>query len=127
MKLNTEKINELTDRIEQCNDVDFEDHVPSTVGLSFAMLMPFYRCGAPACMLGHYQNMNRLEMCNTQTLATDLGLSVDQVDELTAPQHAHADFESVDPNDPGYITKRRAVAVLRNLASTGEVNWSIRE
>ncbi len=57
MKRDVKKINQLADRIEQCNDVDLHVHQPS-MGLSFAMKSTSYDCGSPACLMGHFNAIN---------------------------------------------------------------------
>ena len=126
MKLNTENINQLADHIEQCKEVTREDHRHS-MGPSFTMRNTIYSCGAPACMLGHNQALHKRSVRCTpmDTFANDLGITVTQAEELTCP----ADNNSADYRAPpgywSYISKARAVAVLRHLADTGKVDWTI--
>ena len=128
MKLQTERINALADRIEQCEEVNMIDHQPH-MGLAFSMRYCVYPCGAPACILGHNHAMySRTERdiigYSFNLLANDLGITKDQAFELCAPNNGFATFSAL-PGWPGWITKRHAVDVLRHLANTGEVDWSI--
>lgn len=128
MKLQTETIKGLADRIEACDEVTMDEHQPY-VGPAFTMRYAVYPCGAPACLLGHNQIMHGRTAKKTISysigvFANDLGINKDQAFELCAPRNGSAKFAAL-PSDPGWITKRHAVAVLRHLANTGEVDWSI--
>ena len=130
MKLNIEAINELADRIEQCEEVESYAHTRGRVGPAFTMAQIQYNCGAPACLMGHNAVLHGvscgdfIENNENVGIAVDLGITVKQSEELCQPQHPHADY-FVDPDDRGFITKAHAVAVLRNLRDTGEVDWRI--
>ena len=117
MKLNTEAIHALADQIEQCTDVQRSDHTPD-MGPAFTMKHVFYPCGGPACLMGH------LHTQVYSVVAGDLGISDTQGDLLCAPRLPYAHFAAIQ-GTPGFITARRAVAVLRNLAATGRVDWLI--
>ena len=127
MKLNTEAIRRLADRIELCDEVELAAHHPE-MRPSFTMNYDLYGCGAPACIIGHCHAMHgrtgRLEKRNSLMLADDLGITDAQVNELCMPQHEHANF-SRHAGQSGHITKAHAVKVLRNLARTGNVYWRI--
>ena len=124
MKRNIERINQLADRIEECEEVDEMDHQRS-MGPSFTMSDVAYPCGSPACIMGHAKDMlGVLARASDELLAKDLGISVLQATELSAPDHEYADYGLV-AGDFGFITKDHAVAVLRYLAATGEVDWKI--
>ena len=126
MVLNVGNINKLADRIEQCKDVHYEDHKPSTEEPSFTMYSPFYRCGAPACMLGHFATRTDGGQPSAIMLGIALGIDTHQAYELTAPQHwGYAHYEVTDSDELGYITVKHAVVVLRNLAETGEIDWTL--
>ena len=128
MELNTEVINKLADRIEKCEQVDPPDHEWGRVGPAFTMRQISYRCGSPACIIGHnaaLHGRNVPPLITNLEVVADLGITEDQSEELTAPQHRdYADYWA-HPGDPGFITKDHAVAVLRHLADTGEVEWMI--
>ena len=126
MKLQTETINRLADRIEACEEVEFYDATPG-MGPAFNMSSVVYECGAPACLIGHSDAMHGRsygDRGRNANLAVDLGITEEQADELCAPERDHADY-CVNPGDPGYITKEHAAAVLRHLAGTGMVDWKI--
>ena len=119
MKRNIERINQLADRIEECEEVHLRHHGPD-MGPSFTMNNISYACGSPACIMGHAQAMH----CREVLASEFLGITMLEVDELCSPLHVHADYTAA-AGDKGFITKQHAVAVLRNLAATGEVNWKI--
>ena len=128
MKLQTETIKQLADRIEQCEEVGPGDYTPS-MGLAFTMRYATYACGAPACILGHNHAMHGrtkkgINYYSCIPFANDLGITKDQAVELSAPKNGFAQFAAL-PGWTGWITKRHTVAVLRHLANTGEVDWSI--
>ena len=128
MKLQTETINALADRIERCDEVETKAHKPG-MGPAFTMLRSSYDCGSPACLLGHAHDMLRKTTLSIAkyyytTFATDLGITRDQAIELYAPNNDFACF-LVGSWNCRWITKHHAVAVLRHLANTGEVDWSI--
>ena len=129
MKLNIEVINQLADVIEQCEEVEQRLHKWGMVGPAFNMQKAHYRCGAPACLIGHNASMHgrtRTALFGNLEIADDLGITEKQADELTAPQHDYADYY-VNPGSQGFITKDHAAAVLRHLADEGVVDWSIFE
>ena len=57
---------------------------------------------------------------------TALGLSEKQATDLFAVNEDSADPQA-DEGEPGFISPKRAAAVLRHLAETGEVDWTIQE
>ena len=127
MTLNTEAINQLADRIEQCEQVEMSDHKPGRVGPAFTMRKVAYVCGAPACLMGHNAAMhgrNSTSVFGNLEIAADLGITETQAHELCAPQNAYADYFAC-PDEPTFIAKDHVVAVLRNLRDTGEVDWKI--
>ena len=129
IKLDTEAINELADHIEQCEQVEVHDHKRGRVGPAFTMVQIEYDCGAPACLMGHNAELHGRDWAEligdlTHDIAEDLGITKHQAEELCSPQHDYADY-FVSPDDLGFITKAHAVAVLRNLRDTGEVDWTI--
>ena len=128
MKLQTETINQLADRIEQCEEVNMGAHQP-LMGLAFSMEYNRYKCGAPACLLGHQSAMygrTKKEINNYTYIAfaNELGITSREAVELYVPCNGFA-YVIARPGEPGWITKHHAVAVLRHLANTGEVDWSI--
>ena len=122
--MNRETIRRLANRIEACDEVTLVAH-HHAMGPSFTMAAKVYGCGAPACMVGHCNEMQgRQPTVGAGLLADELGIPHEQVYELCMPQHDTARYER-RPGEHGFITKKRAVAVLRNLADTGKVDWSI--
>ena len=123
MKRNIEKINQLADRIEECEEVEISEHTMD-MELSFSMNFHSYSCGYPACIAGHLEVMQGRKYGTSLDVARDLGISVRQADELSCPAYSHASFSHIR-GQRGFITKDHAVAVLRNLRDTGEVDWQI--
>ena len=123
MKRNIEKINQLADRIEKCEEVETDMH-KKNMGPSFTMRNDIYECGSPACIEGHQQAMSRWGYMDWGEASEDLGITQQQGVELYAPEFEFACYWR-KPGRAGHITKAHAVAVLRNLAATGEVDWKI--
>ena len=126
MELNIEAINELADRIEACSQVAHYAHEPE-MGNSFSMMADTYECGAPACLMGHNQELHNRNAANgsTRNMANDLGITRDQAIDLCVPKYQYANYRQDDRGKPGHITTAHAIAVLRNLVNTGEVDWRI--
>ena len=125
-RLQTETINRLADRIEQCRDVDIDDHEPDD-GRAFTMRSETYNCGSPACILGHQRDMagkgKQSESMEWAGFAADLGITHEQARDLCGPVGKEAHYQA-KPGWSTHITARRAVAVLRHLRDTGEVDWT---
>ena len=89
MTLQTERINQLADRIEQCKEVEIDAHT-SDMGPAFSMYSSKYKCGSPACIQGHWCAMHygpTLERTNYSyvSLASDLGITSEKALELYTP------------------------------------------
>ena len=79
MKLQTERINQLADRIEQCKEVEIDAHT-SDMGPAFSMCSSKYSCGSPACILGHWNAIRdstttAMTRFDYASLASDLGIT----------------------------------------------------
>ena len=89
-------------------------------------------CGTPGCIAGWaiVYGDRKNEPLSYLRACTILGLNVDQADDLFVPEEEdacyRADTVTFDgaSDDPRFISKDRAVAQLRHLAATGEVDWS---
>ena len=57
-------------------------------------------------------------------IAARLGISRDAAQRLIWPENPSARYIAAR-GDPGWITVQHAVAVLRHLAKTGDVDWSV--
>ena len=128
MTLNTEVITMLADRIEQCREVPFDEYT-SDMDRAFTMCRSSYECGAPACIMGHVAAMDQETLGfvaaeSTYDVSRALGITPEQSHELCVPGHGHANYLR-HQEEPGWITKAHAVAVLRHLANTGRVEWEI--
>ena len=89
---------------------------------TFDMRFPFHECGTPACLLGHAKALARVRGWRFGAPGgTLLGLDYSQIDKLYSPMgrfHFHS-----EPHQDSFITQPHAVACLRNLAETSEVDW----
>jgi len=117
--VNTQRILELADYIQAQPEENFD--------------MGHWRCGTVACIGGHCEVMQLENFPNiTVEEAYDddliihpnlyLGLTEPQIDELFVPRNEKA-FYLTPPGYPQHVSRDRALACLRNLAETGEVEW----
>lgn len=79
-----------------------------------------HNCGTPCCIAG-WACAEKIEAGESiashyVTAAVSLGLSLSKATSLFEPPF-HLDWDSISP--------AHAAAVLRNLADTGEVDWSV--
>lgn len=117
------------DRIRQLADIiQAQPHTPITAESGFNMCNWTHTCGTPACIAG-WANFVRTDDDGTflgdmSAAAMWLGITKSQAEELFAPDE---DFEEED--GPLFlwseITPTHAAAVLRHLADTGRVDWSV--
>lgn len=110
---------------------DYLEHVAEEDGF-FSMLDYFTSCGSPSCMAGHaiflFQNEDwkagrekdvTLNSFDAHGSAADLfGLDELQAHKLFIPS---TDGPTVNPYD---ATAKGAAGVVRNLITTGEVDWT---
>ena len=89
---------------------------------TFDMRTPFHESGSPACLLGHAKALARVRGWDIYSPGGRLlGLNPQQIDKLYSPDgsfHFHS-----EPNQGNFITQPHAIACLRHLAETGEVDW----
>ena len=107
--------------------MEFCDRERGMVKPAFTMSQIQYDCGAPACLMALnavLQGRDCADLFESRDVADDLGITVDQAEKLCKPEYPYADY-FVRPGEPAFITKAHAVAVLRNLATTGSVEWKI--
>ena len=114
--MNSERILELADIIEAQPDV------PSGAPAGFNMKWVHHSCGTPSCIAGWAETLE----WSTGNLGQDLGVTLARADDIIMPISREAHFRA-EPDRPGYITAAHAAAMLRNLARTGEVDWSVTE
>ena len=84
-------------------------------------------CGTPACIAGCACHIASDADYSSMALAAEcLGLTAEQKTELFMP-HFDPDglFYAAEPGELGYVTREHAAAVLRHLAETGTVDWSV--
>ena len=80
------------------------------------------------CIAGHAAALAGADLANYShlnlhdTARAWLGLSEEQANTLFAPVEVEADCAARE-TDHNFVTKRHALAVLRHLADTGNVDW----
>lgn len=111
--MNVELLNELADYIEKS---DKRRHRLK----AFRMNIYFYSCGTPACIAGHLLAMKGVSLSDflaRRSVPTkELGISHEQEQELCYP-HYNPYAQTADAG--------KAARVLRHLAATGIVDWTI--
>jgi hypothetical protein len=115
--MNKERILALADIIEK------QPHVEHTAAKGFNMWGYRHPCGSPSCIAGwaiHSFPRVRSDEGPQSHAAKILGISWDEASPLFDPEHY---VEGV--MDMRSITPAHAAAVLRHLASSGEVDWSV--
>ena len=95
--MNTKRILEVAALVEQCEEFSMCSY-----------------CIANICSNVPYGG-------DQDTIEVDLGLSSEEAGRLYAPL-----YWTAGPSQAGFITKEHAAAVLRNLAATGNVDWSVK-
>lgn len=110
--MDVERIRELADVIERL------PHTTPDADHGFSMEVYEHPCGTPACIAGwaaHVYNVAD-HVFPEQNGAAALGMTVEEAAPL---------FEPLDVCYWSEITPAHAAAVLRNLANTGEIDWSV--
>lgn len=115
--MNTDNIRRLADIIEQ------QPHTTVSALSGFTMLNWTHDCGTPACIAGwanylhNSDGREQVRMESAYRARLWLGLGEEDADELFG----------IGEDDPGLesVTPTHAAAVLRHLADTGEVDWSV--
>ena len=113
--MNAERIRELADVIERQPDVGFR----ALDG--FNMEFVNHPCGTPSCIVGWARS---LWGSQHSWLSDILDLVGDRAGQLIVPNHSYAHYVA-HKGEPGHITASHAAAVLRHLAATGEVDWTV--
>ena len=93
------------------------DHLEGTPDSAFNMA--FFWAKGCGCISGHAWQLF------SGTFANNLGIDDDQAEELQCPFQVGAGWSS-RPGQRDYISRSHAIAVLKNLLETNEVDWSIR-
>ena len=122
--MNKKRILELADKIDGLplpND-------PETYKSSFDMGVVSHRCGSPSCIAGQalhmFDDIGKPDGYRMMAACECLGLEPDAGNALFAPNNDYACFDA-RIGEPGFVTPKHAAAVLRNLAETGEVDWTV--
>ena len=113
-KMNKRNIEKLASVIENQPDVKTSDEE------GFCMRTIYHDCGTPACIKGWNSFL-----FDYSPMQCTLGIPLYDAKELTTPDNDYAYYSETDPDNPEFISAKRAAKVLRNLAKTGEVDWSI--
>lgn len=112
--MNVERIRELADVIEK------QPHAPSFGREGFCMDTWQHPCGTPACIGGWAAFASGKSLIHGliwNDAQDHLGLSDDQSGDLFYPNNYEGEWSDITP--------AHAAAVLRNLAETGQVDWSV--
>ena len=110
------------------NLTQLADHLEKVPEEGFDMRDVFFNdtCGTPACIAGYAAYLSGArgwEYSPYVCAAEWLGLGNQQRARLFCPETATANYGAA-PDDPRYISKRMAVAVLRHAAKTGRISWT---
>lgn len=117
--MNTDNIRRLADVIEA------EPHTDREAASGFTMMCFFHTCGTPACIAGWADTLSGADDwsgatrtdCVEERAAKWLGLAASQAYALFWGGTEIKDLKSVSPT--------HAASVLRHLADTGRVDWSV--
>ena len=116
--MNKKRILELADTIDGLPTVVYGTNDPNSH--SFCMEATNHPCGSPACLAGWTD-----ELWNPDKYPDPLGIAgTGREMELFEPREPWATYFH-RPHQDGFITSEHAAAVLRNLAETGEVDWTV--
>ena len=112
--MNKQKVLALADYVEASSTFWMEEY--------------FHACGTPACLAGHGARLfGKLDSRTSdleEDVASELDIAERRANKLFRPVTYNFHF-SADLNGEGYITKKHAVATLRHLAETGEVDYDV--
>ena len=107
--MNKEKVLALADYVEASGTFWMEEY--------------FHDCGAAACLAGHGAELFSLRSQGLEDgVTSELDIGADRGGKLFRPYTNNFCFHA-KPGSKGYITKEHAVAALRYLAKTGEVDY----
>lgn len=120
--MNKERILDLADFLEnEVSDKHFSMHN--------------WVCGTTACIGGWCEARQKgaapgdylgsLDFSGPEAAEAYLGLTDEQEQLLFYPSEDEAWCAQCDPLEPDFISRTRAIATLRHLAETGEVNWNV--
>ena len=128
--MNRERLLELADTIENLPSVDENETItpiPSDKR-AFGMNLTHHKCGTPSCIAGWtwhmYFDASPRSLFNYALVRHALDLTDEQALELFVPKNDRAIY-GVSEDCIEFITAPWAAAVLRNLAETGEVDWTV--
>ena len=114
----------LADTIDKCEHMTIQEYsriLKRTSKYSFTMQRSYYggNCKTPACIAGWYNSLfPDIEMIK------GLGLKDGQYADIYAPNDRYAWWDA-RPGTPRHIKPKRAAMMLRHLAETGRVDWSV--
>ena len=110
--MNKEKVLALADYVEASRTFDMSSYT--------------HDCDTPACLAGHgarlFWKLDLQGLNLEDGVASELDIAGGKANKLFRPVTYNFHF-SADLNGEGYITKEHAVATLRHLAKTGEVDY----
>lgn len=110
--MNVERIRQLADIIEK------QPHTTVDAPSGFHMEAVLHECRTPCCIAGWANHtFGGRESATTYDAAKHLGISEDERERLFFARGTRLSFDAITP--------AHAAAVLRNLADTGTVDWSV--
>lgn len=123
--MNTENILRVADAIEQHSIPDMGFNMgtfrgEADSGHPMSVDLSGHNCGTVACIAGYAETlfvMDGGDLADYGGSGTFFGISDDDQIALIMPRGWNL--------DPRQYTPQRAVSVLRHLAATGEVDWSV--
>ena len=118
-----DRIRQLAEVIEKCED-NYNRPVDDEKDSSFTMRLVWYDCGTPACISGWTRTLFGDGIHGSDIDSELLGISSATGQRLFLPFEGGV-YWAEPPDSPRYITAKHAAAVLRNLADTGELDWTV--
>lgn len=137
MALKKKNIRALADFIESCGEASFSMEDVLLRGDRALGRGDKPECGTAACILGFYRLgvEHRPEIFKVEKYSdsdpdlndynTFLGTNEEAANLLFMPNNQHANWIA-SPGEPRYVTRPHAVAVLRHMADTGKIDWSVK-
>ena len=123
-----DRILQLADTIEKCQDRASTKIDTKSPGFTMQQVRFHDSCESPACIGGWTEYLfgggERFGPYSVGMMTARI-LGIDNGAELVMPRHEHAHWRA-KRGERGYIKARHAAAVLRNLAKTGEIDWTVR-
>ena len=94
----------------------FSMHSANWSGSSNERAWGNHPCGTPACIQGLSRSLSK------RAVSGFIGLPFSKETRITMPETEYANYMA-KPGDKNYITKEHAIRMLKNLLTTGEIDW----